>query len=243
TGCPSIITPLKDITTSDRTSVTLECYITGIPTPEIVWYLNNNPITDLSIYAVSYDSETGRAALVIEDVTERLEGVFRCFLKNDVGEAETRCILSVKNTPKHVPSFTEPLHDVKVSEGHSVTLTCRVADAESVVWQKDGVVQKSTEDFKQSFDGEEAKLELDEVFLDDFGIYSCIARNDLGEESSSCKLKVTGEFEISILFRHTCLIYRCCQVSIAFACCPPLYRRKTQFYRFFVFFQCPNSLP
>ena len=73
-----------------------------------------------------------------------------------------------------------------------MTLTCAVRGASTVAWYKDGIVQRHSSDFKQTFDGRLASLEIGEVFLDDVGQYSCVARNQLGEERSTCMLHVTG---------------------------------------------------
>ena len=78
--------------------------------------------------------------------------------------------------------FVEPLSDVTVVEDHSVTLSCAVTSATTVAWYKDGIVQRHSSDFKQTFNGRVARLEIGEVFLDDVGLYSCVARNELGQE-------------------------------------------------------------
>lgn len=94
--------------------------------------------------------------------------------------------------PEKVPVFSVGLHDETVIEGHSITLTCTVADAETIGWYKDGFVQRNSSDFKQSYDGDVARLEIGEVFLDDVGEYACVARNELGEDHTACQITVTG---------------------------------------------------
>ena len=82
---------------------------------------------------------------------------------------------------------------LSVTEGHAAVLTCHLQDAGHVAWYKDGLVQRNSPDFKQTFDGREAKLEVCELFLDDVGQYMCVAKNEVGETRSSCRLDVVGE--------------------------------------------------
>ncbi|KAK6191500.1 hypothetical protein SNE40_003173 [Patella caerulea] len=191
-GCPSVVTPLKDVEVTEGSDVTLECVLIGSPTPEITWYQDKESITPSTNFMVLFDVESGKASLKIADTPLSCNGVISCFIKNDLGEAETKCQFTVKKKPKHAPMFLELLHDTKVPEGHSTTLVCRVLEAETVSWYKDGIIQKNSPDFKQTFDGEFTKLEIGEVFLDDVGTYSCVAKNDLGEKKTSCKLRVTA---------------------------------------------------
>ena len=73
-------------------------------------------------------------------------------------------------------------------------LECKVTDATQISWYKDGIIQRNSSDFAQTFDGSFAKLEIGEIFLDDTGEYSCIAKNEKGEAKSVCKINVKGAF-------------------------------------------------
>lgn len=91
--------------------------------------------------------------------------------------------------------FTKALENMAATEGHSVCLECAVNDATQVAWYKDGIIQRNTSDFKQTFDGLNAKLEIDEIFVDDHGEYACVAKNDFGENKTTCRINVKGENE------------------------------------------------
>ena len=77
-------------------------------------------------------------------------------------------------------------------EGQALTLECEVKGAETVSWLKDGVVIRNNADFKQTFDGTRAKLEMIEAFLDDYGVYTCLLKNSLGEGRCTCQIIVKG---------------------------------------------------
>ena len=79
-----------------------------------------------------------------------------------------------------------------MSEGCSIVLECEVSSVDSVGWYKDGIIQRDSADFKQTFDGSKARLEIGEVFLDDDGTYTCAVKNSTAECKSSCKVNITG---------------------------------------------------
>ncbi|BFZ18190.1 hypothetical protein BsWGS_21229 [Bradybaena similaris] len=89
-----------------------------------------------------------------------------------------------------LPRFEKQLTDVSVTEGHSTILSCTVTEAVCVEWYQNGVLKKNSADFKQSFDGREARLQIGEVFLDDAGEYTCVAKSRAGEQTASCSLHV-----------------------------------------------------
>ena len=95
------------------------------------------------------------------------------------------------------PCFITTLGDVTVSEGQSLSLECQVCNADSVSWCKDGVVQRNNADFRQTLIDGVAKLEMAEVFLDDYGTYTCVLKNDHGEQKCSCTVTVKGRRTLS----------------------------------------------
>lgn len=68
-----------------------------------------------------------------------------------------------------------------------------MSNTDSVTWYKNGVLQRNNTDFKQTFDGTKAKLDIVEIFPEDIGTYSCALKNTDGEKRSSCKVTVAGE--------------------------------------------------
>ena len=65
-----------------------------------------------------------------------------------------------------------------------------------IKWSKNGKLLKASRDFKPSFDGCTASLEIVEVYCEDEGTYECEAKNTAGEAKTSAVLTVTG--------RHFC---------------------------------------
>lgn len=63
----------------------------------------------------------------------------------------------------------------------------------TVFWYKDAKILKAGQDFKISYDGCLATLEITEIFPEDEGQYTCIAKNPAGEGKTTCTLTVIGE--------------------------------------------------
>ncbi|KAK7506116.1 hypothetical protein BaRGS_00002838, partial [Batillaria attramentaria] len=188
---PEIIGPLKDVSVMEGQVALLECSVIGQPVPEVTWFCGDKELyLSEEHFSAHFDPVSGKASLTIHDVLQEDAAVYVCVCRNQHGEAATRCSISVKPKPDSPPVFVEPLHDVTVVEDHSVSLQCVVTGASSVAWYKDGIIQRHSSDFRQTFDGRVARLEIGVVFLDDVGIFSCVARNELGEERTSCSLYV-----------------------------------------------------
>ena len=114
-----------------------------------------------------------------------------CLFTADCGSVRTLNMSLTGGFPGP-PSFITELEDVRVSKGRPVVLTCDVKGAESVSWYKDGIIQRNAPDFKQTFDGKSARLEIMEVFMDDYGTYTCAIKNSKAECRCSCKIFVKG---------------------------------------------------
>lgn len=96
-----------------------------------------------------------------------------------------------------------------VNDGESVTLQCRVGNANSfdVVWLHNEKEIKPSKDFEYEriSDGTDkiCKLRIAEIFPEDAGTYTCEVFNDVGEAFSTCTLNVVGKLLLadSILYR------------------------------------------
>ncbi|KAL8584682.1 hypothetical protein ACOMHN_035603 [Nucella lapillus] len=193
-GVPEVLSTLKDVTSVEGQTVLLECTLMGHPTPDVTWFFDDDRM-DLSDDRVTahFDAASGKATLTFLRVSMGDRGLYTCTCSNQFGEATTKAALLVKQRPSNKPFFEEPLRDVTVVEDHSVTLQCVVTSALSVAGYKDGIVQRNSSDFRQTFYGRVARLEIGEVFSDDVGQYTCLARNEVvGEERSTCTLRVSA---------------------------------------------------
>ncbi|CAC5367159.1 Smoothelin,Smoothelin-like protein 1 [Mytilus coruscus] len=189
-GSPEIKATLKDLVTLEGSNAVLETIVTCSPSPDITWYKGDKSVMNNRHYEAKYDNISGRATLTVLGAKKEDTGPYKCTLRNPLGEAETKASLTVRSRAKKKPQFTKPLKNMVATEGHSVCLECSVNDATQIAWYKDGIIQRNTSDFKQTFDGLIAKLDIEEIFVDDHGEYSCVAKNDFGENRTSCKIIV-----------------------------------------------------
>ncbi|XP_022336573.2 uncharacterized protein LOC111132924 isoform X6 [Crassostrea virginica] len=199
-GCPEIKSMMRDVSASEGKSVTLECCVSCSPPPSVYWYRGDKAVLEGT---AAFDPMSGRATLTLPGVRRDQMGEYRCVFSNSLGEAQTQAKLTVSSVSNRAPRFTTNLIDMLVTEGHAVVLECQVSSATHVSWYKDGIIQRNSADFRQTFDGEKAKLEIGEIFLDDHGEYSCVAKNDKGEAKTSCRIKVkegSGDGEVAPQF-------------------------------------------
>lgn len=83
---------LKDIRCCDGDSVTLECYVGGVPEPIIIWEKDGRVLAAQRDIVTTYDGS--RATLSIERIYPEDEGEYTCVASNNIGRAySTACII------------------------------------------------------------------------------------------------------------------------------------------------------
>lgn len=85
--------PLSDVTVFDGEKAVLECRVTGVPMPEVVWYVDNEQVRTSEDIKVIY--EDGNCYLEINDVLQDDEGEYKVKAINDAGTCETTAFLTV----------------------------------------------------------------------------------------------------------------------------------------------------
>lgn len=83
--------------------MTLECQISGYPTPIIMWFREDYKIESSIDFQISY--EKGIAQLIIREAFAEDSGRFTCTATNEAGTVSTSCYLLVQGQ-----SFTSHLH-------------------------------------------------------------------------------------------------------------------------------------
>ncbi|XP_029112537.1 myopalladin-like [Scleropages formosus] len=90
---PSFVVGLNDTSALEGETVTLECQISGRPTPTIVWFREERKIENSSDFRLSF--EKGRARLEIGEAFAEDSGRFSCTATGEAGTASTSCYLTV----------------------------------------------------------------------------------------------------------------------------------------------------
>lgn len=85
--------PLSDVTVVDGEKATLECRVTGTPTPSITWFCENQEVKASQDIRMLY--EEGMCSLDIVDVLPEDEGEYRVEAVNEAGSCHTVAYLTV----------------------------------------------------------------------------------------------------------------------------------------------------
>lgn len=81
-------------------TVNLTCVVVGEPAPEVSWTKDDEDIQDSKEYELLHNPTENRHTLVINRVTRRSEGSYRCIAENSEGRSSTVAFLAVKDAHK-----------------------------------------------------------------------------------------------------------------------------------------------
>nr|KAI8744128.1 contactin-3-like [Biomphalaria glabrata] len=161
-------------------SFTWTCGAIGYPLPTYTWYKNGVRLTSDSGDGIKVHRNT----LTISNVTlGRHEGVYQCEAVNAYGKARSGGQLRILY---FAPTFATSAIETSKSaaEGGNVTIACspHAAPRATIKWLRNGA---EVGHFLPN-----GALELSSLKKSDEGVYTCVASNELGEASSTCRLFV-----------------------------------------------------
>uniref|UniRef100_A0A671NUA8 Palladin n=1 Tax=Sinocyclocheilus anshuiensis TaxID=1608454 RepID=A0A671NUA8_9TELE len=174
----------------------MDCKVSGLPTPDLIWQLNGQTIRPDSSHKMLV-RENGVHSLVIEPVTSRDAGVYTCIASNRAGQNSFNLELIVAAKEMHkAPCFIEKLQNTSVAEGHPVRLECRVSGVPfpQIFWKKEN------ESFTHNTDRISMHQDnfgylcviIQPALKEDAGWYTVSAKNEAGIISSTARLDVHG---------------------------------------------------
>ncbi|XP_041647793.1 palladin isoform X3 [Cheilinus undulatus] len=177
----------------------MDCKVSGLPTPDLIWQLNGQTIRPDSAHKMLV-RENGVHSLVIEPVTSRDAGIYTCIASNRAGQNSFNLELIVAAKEMHkAPSFVEKLQNTSVAEGHPVRLECRVAGVPypQIFWKKEN------ESFTHNTDRISMHQDncgylcmiIQPAMKEDAGWYTVSAKNDAGIVSSTARLDVHTQWQ------------------------------------------------
>lgn len=109
-------------------------------------------------------------------------------------------------TVLQAPQFTRALHNIETVEGTNVHLECRlqpVGDPTMKVdWFVNGFPLKVGHRFRPAYEFDYVALDLLGVYAQDSGVYTCQARNQLGEAVTSCSVRVIAKKDLVTETQH-----------------------------------------
>lgn len=187
-------------------TVRFQCAVAGHPTPWVSWDKNGAPVTPTSRITISEKDDL--KILEISEVTVEDAGLYRVTLENEVGRIEATARLDVigphgyktkignvrawSASPRSSPTFRRRLVGSIGRAGGNVTLACDVKSSPNPVtsWYRNGDLIVKTSRTFPTWDGHTAMLEIENLDLEDAGIYTCVAENEIGRTHCSAELVV-----------------------------------------------------
>ncbi|XP_029939296.1 palladin isoform X2 [Salarias fasciatus] len=177
----------------------MDCKVSGLPTPDLIWQLNGQTIRPDSAHKMLV-RENGVHSLVIEPVTSRDAGIYTCIASNRAGQNSFNLELIVAAKEIHkAPSFVEKLQNTSVAEGHPVRLECRVTGVPypQIFWKREN------ESFTHNTDRISMHQDncgylcmiIQPAMKEDAGWYTVSAKNDAGIVSSTARLDVHTQWQ------------------------------------------------
>ncbi|MBN3304761.1 PXDN protein, partial [Amia calva] len=163
-------------------SVDFPCVAVGNPIPVIAWTKAGGQLPSDRRHAV-----LSSGTLRIIHVAPHDQGQYECQAVSVAGVKRLPVQLTV--TPKVLPVFIHEPQDATTEVGQDVQIPCSALGEPhpTITWTKDGVQITESGKFHVNSDG---LLTIRDVGQADRGRYECVARNAIGQSSSSMVLSV-----------------------------------------------------
>ncbi|KAF8795950.1 Down syndrome cell adhesion molecule-like [Argiope bruennichi] len=182
----------KRILVDAEKPVTLKCNISGYPVDSVTWMKDTRALADNS----------GRVRMLTRDIIHinsvgrEDRGVYQCFVRNADDSAQASAELVLGET---APSFHETFSERTLRPGPSVSFQCAASGTPlpQVTWSLDGYPVPDNDrvrvgDYVSRNGDVISHVNISSVRIEDGGLYSCVARNDVGEIRHSGRLNVYG---------------------------------------------------
>uniref|UniRef100_W5KQK2 Palladin, cytoskeletal associated protein n=1 Tax=Astyanax mexicanus TaxID=7994 RepID=W5KQK2_ASTMX len=166
----------------------MDCKVSGLPTPDLIWQLNGQTIRPDSAHKMLV-RENGVHSLVIEPVTNRDAGVYTCIASNRAGQNSFSLELIVAAKEMHkAPTFIEKLQN-----------TCRVSGVPfpQIFWKKENEsITHNTDRISMHQDNfGYLCMIIQPALKEDAGWYTVSAKNEAGIVSSTARLDVHTQWQ------------------------------------------------
>uniref|UniRef100_A0A915MU68 Ig-like domain-containing protein n=1 Tax=Meloidogyne javanica TaxID=6303 RepID=A0A915MU68_MELJA len=176
----------KQMITKDD-SIILDCQvISGIPPPTIVWWKDGRQLFNDRYIQIQ---EGGRLTIPRADISDA--GTYACKAENIAGSAIKPLTLGVGSPPTILPSP----ETVYVQIGQTATLNCRVDGnpKPQIQWLKNGSpIDALIEEQLRYSHLPDDSLHIRGASLSDQSTFTCIVRNQFGEQRKRTNLVITG---------------------------------------------------
>nr|XP_060495739.1 myosin light chain kinase, smooth muscle isoform X1 [Panthera onca] len=175
---------------SEDQIVKFRCEVSGTPKPEVTWFLEGAPVRRREGIIEVYE-EGGCHHLCLLRARARDSGNYSCTASNVQGQVSCGWTLLVKQLAmmEVAPSFSSVLKDCTVIEGQDFVLQCSVQGipVPQITWLLN---EQPIQYAHSSCEAGVAELHIQDALPEDDGIYTCLAKNTLGQVSCSARVTV-----------------------------------------------------
>ncbi|TRY54403.1 hypothetical protein DNTS_023681 [Danionella cerebrum] len=170
---------LETLTQNLGSHITLICEASGIPTPNISWLKDGEPIE--SSLKWNWSARGNRLELGPLQLTHA--GTYTCIARNTEGQTQKDYSLIV-NAPPTIIDSGHP-SEVSTTLGEELTLECQVMGSPSpkVSWLKNGKTLENGNSERTLISPDGSTLTLLSAKPEDSGTYTCLAVSSAGQES------------------------------------------------------------
>ncbi|CAI9730932.1 opioid-binding cell adhesion molecule homolog [Octopus vulgaris] len=183
---PKIIDHLSSVDTNVREgeTVSLVCNVTGIPQPTVTWYRQKR-------HEGGVKEQVGPPGevLIIHNVTRYCDDIYTCEASNGVPPNSYRKI-AVKVL--FLPDVRLPIKRMGQIRGKETILDCMITAVPlgGMSWERNGITLKKSwkyriEPYDESGNSYTLSIRIIDLNKDDFGEYTCVASNILGEDQET----------------------------------------------------------
>ncbi|XP_069756931.1 myopalladin isoform X2 [Narcine bancroftii] len=200
--CPHFLQAPGNMIAHEGQVVRLDCKVSGLPNPDLIWLLDGKPILPDVIHKMLV-RENGIHSLLIDHLTANDAGTYTCIATNKAGQNSFSLDLSVvAKEITRTPVFVEKLQNTGVAEGHPVRLDCRVMGMPPpfIFWKKDNeTIMPNRERISMHRDTTGyVCLLVQPTKKEDAGWYTVSAKNEAGIASCTARLDIYAQWHQNI---------------------------------------------
>ncbi|CAH1393217.1 unnamed protein product [Nezara viridula] len=185
---PSLAYDLRDTWAEEGSILSISAPFSGNPIPSVTWYKNNEEL--IGDHRIAFTNDGKRIGLTLAPCETGDVGLYKCVLKNPVGEVQSDAKIHVKKI-FHSPVFINPLHDLDQKIGLDGKMICRVSGnpRPDVAWFWNGKPIYEDDKYSMKREGDLCILYIKDCNPADDGCYRCIASNRDGKAESEAKFR------------------------------------------------------
>jgi hypothetical protein len=190
---PEFVRKMSTIELYEGDLAQFDVRVSGTPVPDVQWFKDDKPVLDSDRIEIRSDDD--QRSLVIRNCLPSDGGKYRCTAINEGGQ--TSCFGELTITFRPIPPYfsdESPTIPPEFDVGGDITLEATVAGhpPPEVLWEKDDKPIKESKQTSLCNTGDKYTVTIRGASPDDSGVYTCIAKNDVGITKRTYNIDIQG---------------------------------------------------